>query len=149
MTAARKAARLGNSRGQNKGGRAWWIFLLLLLSLSKGWFVIIVVPLLIIVVPILIMTRNAVERRAAQGPNDAMTALSKIQFYSVLLFYVCLPGATDGDVLLFFIPVNEHLPIVGWSILLSYLGAFAFIIASIALFIRFLMSKPLIAGNAG
>jgi len=108
-----------------------------LLSLIKGWFTIVVLPLLIIAIPILFVTRIVVRNLIIRGEyHPYLPIFARLQLIGIVVFYLCLPGVSDDDFGLVFglIWVNLSRPIADFSTILSYGGGLISLISTIAIF---------------
>ncbi len=78
--------------------KASFVVLILVLSISKGWFVLIVFPLAVITLPLMLV----VNTRALRSGDRRAAVLAKVNYWSYLALYILLPGQGDGDEVLVF-----------------------------------------------
>lgn len=105
-----------------------------LLSITKGWFAFVSVPLLLLVIPAVMWAQITTDLRLAKGSaHPSMPRLADIQLASAVAFYFALPMAGDGH------PEIIYLVDAPWavnlSLLLTFAAPVAFLFSSIRFFI--------------
>lgn len=115
------------------------------LSLLKGWFSLIVIPMLPFVAIALLVARRMLQHLLSHGKaRPSLPLFARLQVFGIAAFYVCLPLLADGQTSLVFglIPVDVRSSLVGYSMMLSVAGLLSFIVSTGAIFASYIRAEP-------
>lgn len=109
------------------------VFFISVLSITKGFFALVAMPLLLVVIPAVVSAQITTDLRLAKGSaHPSMSRLADIQLACACVFYFVMPMAGDGSPTIIYIvgaPAAEIL-----FPFLAITSAIAFLIASAKFF---------------
>jgi hypothetical protein len=114
------------------------VLVILYESITKGWFVFLMVPLLLGVIPLLLTAQLMANKQIARGhAHPLVPRFMWTQLISAVLLYVCLPGIGDTEEVFLFGAIIMHVDtlLVNLSIAISFASFPAFFVSTILLFV--------------
>lgn len=114
-------------------GLAVFVSLLGFLAVTKGWLLFVFIPLLVLVVPFIYATQIWTYLRVRTRPNRTLRTLARVQIATLLVAYLCAPGAYDTNEMILFgvIHMEQNSLLITVGSLLTLVALAAFIVVTV------------------
>lgn len=112
-------------------------------AITKGWFMFYVIPLLLLAVPILLVVQIWNRKTQKREAHPLLVHVARLQIISALVFYICMPGLYDTEVMNMFgfWSMDQSNPIVLLSALVAAVAALVFVTTTVQAFVLLVRTR--------